>query len=93
MPPFTTAYDLRNETGSHDYEPLWKELRRLGGHRTQYSLWLVNVNNTAQQLHDHLKAYVDNDDRIWVSELTKNHQYSNAISGTNDWLKSNSPIR
>ena len=41
------AFDLVNEQ-SHDYEPLWIELKQLGGHRTQYSLWLINVNNAAK---------------------------------------------
>ena len=93
MTSYVVAYDLRNESGSQDYEPLWAELKRLGGHKTQLSLWLVAVENTAKELHDHMKQFVDNDDRIWVAELTKSHWFSNAIGGTNEWIKENPPSR
>jgi CRISPR associated protein Cas2 len=93
MTDYAIAYDLIKEQSSHDYEPLWAELKRLGGHRTQYSLWLVNLSNTAKEVHDHFKAYLDQDDRLWVLELTKSHYYSNAMSGTNNWLNNNPPSR
>jgi len=90
MTTYTVSYDLIKRK---DYQSLWDELARLGGHRTQASYWLVNVNNTAKELHDHLKTFVDGDDKIWVSELTKNHWYANAMGGTNDWLAKNPPLR
>lgn len=90
MTSYTVSYDLRNQK---DYQTLWDELARLGAHRTQESYWLVNVDNTAGELHDHLKKFVDADDRIWVSELTRNHRYSNAMKGTNDWIKNNPPSK
>ncbi|WP_192181689.1 CRISPR-associated protein Cas2 [Mesorhizobium amorphae] len=93
MTSYTVNYDLRNEDNSFDYEVLWDELKRLNGHKTQYSMWLVAVNNTAKELHDHLKSFVDSNDRILVSEITKNNYYSNAIGGTNGWLASNPPGR
>ena len=93
MTTYVLAYDLRNEKDSYDYEPLWEELKRLGGHKTQYSLWLIALNNTAIEVHDHFKNYLDNDDRLWVSELTKKNYYSNSIKGTNDWIKNNPPAR
>lgn len=90
MATYTVSYDLIKRK---DYETLWTELERLSAHRTQLSYWLVNVNNTAKELHDHLKAFVDADDSIWVSELTHNRYYSNAKSGTNNWLQKNPPSR
>lgn len=90
MTTYTVSYDLIKRK---DYETLWTELARLGAHRTQASYWLVSVNNTAKELHDHLKGFVDADDSIWVSELTRNHYYSNARSGTNNWLQQNPPSR
>lgn len=90
MTSYTVSYDLMKQK---DYQKLWDELARLGAHRTQDSYWLVNVDNTAQELHDHLKSFVDADDRVWVSELTRNHHYANALKGTNDWIKSNPPSR
>lgn len=90
MTTYTVSYDLIK---TKDYPKLWEELERLKAHRTQDSYWLVAISMTAQQLHDHLKAFVDKDDKIWVSELTKNHHFSNAKGGTIDWLKRNPPAR
>jgi CRISPR/Cas system-associated endoribonuclease Cas2 len=81
------------EASSKDYQPLWNEFKRLGGFKTQYSVWLVAVNNTAEELHDHLKKFVDENDRLLVLELVKNHHYSNAIGGTNKWIEGNPPAR
>jgi hypothetical protein len=93
MTDFLLSYDLRNESGSHDYQVLWDELKRVRAHRTQDSLWLVNFNNTAREVHEHIKGFVDGNDRLWISELTKNHWYSNARGGTNEWLEVNPPSR
>ena len=91
MAIYLLAYDLINEKkGTHDYQPLWDELERLKCHRTEYSLWLCNLNNTPAQVRDHFKQYVDSDDRIWVTKLRPNeYTYSNATNGTNEWIKKN----
>jgi hypothetical protein len=93
MTDYALAYDLVKEQSSHDYEPLWAELKRLGGHRTEYSLWLINVNNTAKETCDQLRNYLDKDDRLWGLELTENHYFANATDGTNDWIMNNPPSR
>lgn len=92
MSVYTLAYDLVKETGSHDYEPLWAELKRLDAHRVQYSFWLVNLNNNSKEVHDHFKAYLDENDRLFVDRLRKNENwYSGAMAGTNAWLERNPP--
>lgn len=93
MAIYIITYDLRNESGSADYQPLWDELAQRKCHRTQDSVWLCNLNNTAHEVHDHFKAFVDPDDRLMVAEYTKNSTYSNARGGTNDWLANNPPSR
>lgn len=91
MTTFTLSYDLIKQK---NYQALWDELERLGAHRTQDSYWLVNVTTSeAKVLHDHLRRYVDTDDRLWISELTRNHSYTNAKGGTNEWLAKNPPSR
>ena len=92
MAIYTFSYDLVNENGGYDYEPLWSELKRLGGHRVQQSSWLLNLNKTPKEVIDHFKALTDSDDRLWVSSVrSKEYWYTNAMSGTNDWLKQNKP--
>lgn len=93
MTSFAVCYDLINETSGYDYQPLWNEFARLKAQKTQYSMYLVNLNNTAKDVVEHFKRFVDSNDRIWALEVTKNHHYVNAISGTNAWLEKNPPIR
>lgn len=90
MTTFVVTYDLIKRK---DYQTLWDELKRLGAHRALESFWLVSVSNTGKELLEHLKQYVDNDDRLWVSELTRSHWYTKAKGGTNEWLKANPPAR
>ncbi len=90
MTTFALTYDLIKRK---DYETLWGELERLSAHRTQDSMWLINLNNTAQEVAEHFRQYIDADDRIWVLELTKNNYYFNAKGGTNDWINNNPPSR
>ena len=85
MATYVFTYDLIKRK---DYPKLWDELERLGAHRALNSFWLISVSNTAKELHEHLRKFVDDDDRIWVSELTKKRAFM-AKAGTNDWLKSN----
>jgi hypothetical protein len=87
---YSVSYDLNKEK---NYSLLLGELRRLNAVRTQASYWLVGVTNNAIELHNHLKAFVDKDDALWVSEITKNHHYSNAMAGTNNFLEKNPPGR
>lgn len=93
MSIYLVPYDLVNESkGSFDYQPLWAELKRLGAHRTQYSLWLLNVSNTAKEVAEHLSQFVDGDDRIWVTSVRSGeYWYKNAIGGTNKWIEQNPP--
>lgn len=90
MTTFVVTYDLIKRK---DYQTLWDELERLSAHRALESVWLINLDNTVRETYDHLKSFIDADDRIWVSELTKIHWFSNAKAGTNEWLKKNPPAR
>jgi CRISPR/Cas system-associated endoribonuclease Cas2 len=94
MSVYLLAYDLVQEKKNpqHDYQVLWDELKRLGAHRTQYSLWLLNVNNTPRELVNHFKQFVDGNDPLWITRLvTGEYSFNNARSGTNDWLATNPP--
>ena len=90
MTTYTVSYDLIK---NKDYPKLWAELERMKGHRTQESYWLVASSLSAHQLHAHLRTFVDSDDTLWVSELTRNAMYNNAKAGTNDWIARNPPAR
>ncbi|TIN80717.1 CRISPR-associated protein Cas2 [Mesorhizobium sp.] len=93
MTTYVLTYDLNKEETSDDYKPLIDELKRLKAHRYQFSAWLINLNNTAKEAHDHFKGLMDKNDALWVSELTKTSHYSGAKAGTTKWLEDNPPAR
>lgn len=93
MPPFILTYDLVKEETSEDYKPLIKELRDNGAHRYQDSCWLISHNNTAADVYTHYRRFLDQNDKLMVSELTRNHKQGINYKGTNDWIDLNSPIR
>jgi hypothetical protein len=91
MAIYLVAYDLINEKkGTHDYKPLWKELERLDAFRTQYSLWLINLTNTAKEVVEHFERFVDTDDRVAATKLRKgDFWWANATAGSKAWLDKN----
>ena len=90
MANFLVIYDLVNRKSESEYEELWNELKRLGAHRTQYSSWLVSLNNTPKEIVEHFKQFVHSDDRIMVTRLRAGENYYiNAIGGTNRWFEQN----
>lgn len=92
MAIFAVSYDLIDERSGYDYQPLWDEFARLRAHKTQYSMYLLNANNTAKEIADHFKQFVDANDRIWAIKLYRGqYHYVNAMKGTNDWLTNNPP--
>ena len=93
MAVLLVSYDLRKEVGTQGYQKLWDELERLNCHKIQDSVWLAYFRNSAREIHDHLKAFVDSNDRLLVCEFTDNHWFSNAMGDTNQWLKKNRPAR
>ncbi|OCO98982.1 MULTISPECIES: hypothetical protein [unclassified Ensifer] len=93
MPPFIITYDLVKEETSADYKPLIDDLKERGGHKYQLSCWLVNLNNTSDEVHAHYRQFLDANDKLMVSELTNNHKQDRNFKGTNDWIRDNSPRR
>jgi CRISPR-associated endonuclease Cas2 len=94
MSVYLLSYDLVEEkkNAKIDYEKLWAELKRLGGHRTQFSVWLVNLDNTPTEVVEHFKQFVDHNDRIWATKVFRGeYHFVNAMGGTNNWLAANPP--
>jgi hypothetical protein len=94
MSVYVFSYDLVAEKKNphHDYQVLWDELARLRAHRTQFSLWLVNLNLNPAQVIAHFARFVDDNDRLWATKLfAEQHYRKNAMHGTNAWLEANPP--
>ncbi|MGM4923377.1 hypothetical protein AB8A31_10765 [Tardiphaga sp. 804_B3_N1_9] len=83
MSYFTVSYDLIKRK---DYPKLWEEFERLQGQKCLRSMYLVDVDCTAQELRDHLKSYIDDDDQMIVIEFSKKPAVKRALVGTNAWI-------
>ncbi len=86
MPAYIVSYDLIKDK---NYKRLTDELLRLDAHKALLSVWLVNLNNTAKEVRDHLRGFMDDDDKIIVAEITSNSCAWKAFTGTQDWLDAN----
>lgn len=85
MPYYSVSYQLNKKK---DYQKLWDELHRLGGHKVMQSFYFLDVTSkTASDLLNHLSEFVDDDDQIAVVEITKKPAYQMPNKGTNDWVK------
>lgn len=61
------AYDL-NKPGQ-DYEALLEKLATYDRFHAQGSVWLLNSNNTAEQIRDDLLKHLDSNDKLIVSKM------------------------
>ncbi len=84
MPLYLVSYDLRKKK---DYQTLWDEMERLGGHKPLRSVYFLDVNSrNAADLRDHLKQFIDADDQLIVVEFSKRPATFRPNQGTTNWL-------
>jgi hypothetical protein len=87
MTCFAVSYDLVKRK---DYETLWDEFKRLGGHKALLSLYLVNLNTDDPDVAlAHLKQYIDDDDRMIVVRFDQMPGRQKCFEGTKAWLDAN----
>jgi hypothetical protein len=69
MVQYFVSYDLIN---NKDYKRLINELKKLGALRMLESNWCLSRSGAGESknLRDHFKKFIDNDDRLVVSEVT-----------------------
>ncbi len=80
MKKFLIGYDLL--APGQAYTRLIDELKRFGAVKVLASEWVLASRNSAEALRDHFAKFVDNGDRLLVSELTDWASW-NAISDIN----------
>jgi hypothetical protein len=66
MAKFVISYDLI--APGKNYDALWAELRRLQVRRILFSQWAGRIDATAAQLRDHLRKFIDTNDRILIMD-------------------------
>lgn len=93
MAVFLIAYDILNEGGSHDYEPLWQDLKKRGGQAVQDGLWLAQWDGDAGAAERHVRDFLDQGDRLLVTRLRAGEFcQSRSRAGTDDWLAAHVPL-
>lgn len=84
MAYFAVEYQLNNQK---DYQPLWDEMKRLNAHKPMRSVYLLDVDlDTAEQMKDHLRQFVDEDDMIFAVEITRQPAAYKCYKGTKAWI-------
>jgi len=68
MAKYLISYDLM--APGKDYQPLIAALEKMGAKKVLLSEWAISINQTAEQLRDTIRAYMDANDRIVVDELS-----------------------
>ena len=82
MAYFIVSYDLIKRK---DYPELWDEFKRLNGHKCLRSVYLMQANNSAAEVRDHLKKCID-DDQLIVVEFSKKPATYRTREGTAKWI-------
>ena len=83
MAKFLVTYDLIKDK---NYKLLADELERLEGHKALLSVWLLDLTNTTTEVRQHLGGFVDDDDKLFVAEMTVKPSFTKAFKGTSAWL-------
>ena len=60
------TYDLKPE---NEYPRLFAALRAMGACQPLQGGWVVDVQFTASQMRDHLRKFIDEDDRLLILSL------------------------
>lgn len=84
MSVFIVSYDLKSP--GKDYSNLYDAIRRYTSCRILDSVWLVDSSESAAQIRDYLKGYIDSNDELLVARLRQAWATTFSDSAT-EWLK------
>lgn len=86
MSKYCISYDL-NENHK-DYDGLISAIREYDYIKALYSTWFVKSNDTAQDIYNHLKPYIDNDDHLFVIKVDPSDKQGWMSKDIWTWLNS-----
>lgn len=72
MKTYLITYDLR-KTGQN-YDGLIRAIELYPNRHPMQSTWFIKTDASAEAVFNHLKAFVDPNDSIFISEVTANKQ-------------------
>jgi CRISPR/Cas system-associated endoribonuclease Cas2 len=91
MARFIISYD---ERVGHSYAELYKTLNDWGAAHLQNSVWLLEINSSADAIRDAIQRHTHPNDTVCVIQLTDGHANwatNNARQEGNNWLKTRYP--
>ena len=87
MNSYLISYDLM--APSKDYPSLISAIKKYGTYaKVLESFWIIKSNQSSSKIRDNLKSYIDENDKLFVAELTGKAAWFNVMC-SNDWLKNN----
>lgn len=73
MNNYLITYDLNKQ--GQDYANLINAIQNYNNIHVMYSVWFIKSNKTATEINNELLNYIDENDRIFVSEITNNKNW------------------
>ena len=85
MKNYCITYDLNKS--DKNYDGLYTAIKIFNNVHVMDSVWFVKTNLKANQIYDKLKPEIDNNDNLFICEITYDHSgwLSKSVW---DWLKS-----
>lgn len=86
MKIYQIDYDLRKQ---RDYESLYQRIKSYPNwcHALE-STWLIQSDQSALQIHNHLFGVMDEDDGLLVTQITRDAAWIGVHPKVSEWLKS-----
>ena len=87
MTKYLISYDL---IGDKDYEKLFEAIKSLanGYSRPLESVWIIGHKGAASDIVNALSRYIDNDDKLFVTLVTKDTSWTKTLTdSTRSWIK------
>lgn len=81
------TYDLKNK--DKNYEALYEQIKQCGSYWWHYldSVWIIQSDKTISECHNLIKSQMDDNDRLFIVEIT-NQKYQGWLPSTAwEWLK------
>ena len=86
MKVYLISYDL--VAPGRDYTRLFEAIKGYGTWcHVLESTWLVSTTQSAAQIRDHLRQFIDSNDRLFVARLSGESAWHNLSDERAEWLK------
>lgn len=88
MGTYLITYDL--DKPGQNYERLWNAIKKAfpTWFHALESVWIVESALKAEQIRDHLRAFIDSNDKLLVARMTTDTAWYGL--GETDWMRSRS---